>query len=104
MTLEFFITGLMVISTLAGFVTEAVKNIFAEHNWKYSANTIAGICSFVVALLVGVCYVLFTGMTITTQIVIAIFALAVLSWLCSMVGYDKVIQSIEQFKNIGKEN
>lgn len=103
MTLDIFLMGLMVISTLTSFVTEAVKTIFTEHNWKYSANTIAGICAFVVALVIGVCYVLFTGTAVTTQIVIMIFALVILSWLCAMVGYDKVIQSLEQFKSIGKK-
>ena len=103
MTLEIFLMGLMMVSTLTSFVTEAVKTIFTEHNWKYSANTIAGICAFVVALAVGVCYVLFTGTVVTTQVVIVIFALVVLSWLCAMVGYDKVIQSLEQFKGINKE-
>lgn len=103
MTLEIFLMGLMVISTLTSFVTEAVKTIFTEHGWKYSANTIAGICSFAVALLIGICYVLFTGTVVTTQVVIVIFALVVLSWLCAMVGYDKVIQSLEQFKSIGKK-
>lgn len=103
MTLEMFLLALMVVSTLTGFVTEAVKTIFAEHNWKYSANTIAGICAFLVALIVGVCYVLYTGIAVTTQVVIVIFALVVMSWLCAMIGYDKVIQSLEQFKNIGKK-
>lgn len=103
MTLEMFLIGLMVVSTLTGFVTEAVKSIFTEHNWKYSANTLAGICAFVVALAVGICYVLFTGIAVTNQVVIMIIALVVMSWLCAMVGYDKVIQSLEQFKNIGKK-
>ena len=102
MTLEIFLMGLMVVSTLTGFVTEAVKTIFTEHNWKYSANTIAGICAFAVAIVVGICYVLFTGAVVTTQVVIMIIALVIMSWLCAMVGYDKVIQSLEQFKNVSK--
>lgn len=100
MTLEIFLMGLMVVSTLTGFVTEAVKSIFAEHNWKYSANTLAGICAFVVASAVGVCYVLFTGMDVTVQVIIANIALVFMSWLCSMVGYDKVMQSLKQFNTI----
>ena len=104
MTLEIFLMGLMIVSTLTSFVTEAVKIIFTEHNWKYSANTIAGICAFIVATVVGVCYVLFTGTEVTTQVVITNIALVILSWLCAMVGYDKVIQSLEQFKCIGKNS
>lgn len=103
MTMEMFLIGLMVVSTLTGFVTEAVKSICTEHSWKYSANTVAGICAFVVALAVGICYVLFTGIAVTVQVVIVLFALVVMSWLCAMVGYDKVMQSVEQFKNIGKK-
>ena len=104
MTLEIFLLGLMVVSTLTGFVTEALKNLFTENNWKYSANTLAGICALVVSAVVGVCYVLYTGIVVTTQVVILIFALIIMSWLCAMIGYDKVIQSLEQFKNFGKKD
>lgn len=104
MTLEIFLLGLMVVSTLTGFVTEALKNLFNENNWKYSANTLAGICALVVSAVVGVCYVLYTGIVVTTQVVILIFALVIMSWLCAMIGYDKVIQSLKQFKDFGKKD
>jgi ABC-type thiamin/hydroxymethylpyrimidine transport system permease subunit len=103
MTFDLFMLGLMVVSTITGFVTEAVKTIFNEHNWKYCANTLAGVCAFVVSAVLGVCYVLFTGTAFNAQVIIMLITLMVMSWLCAMVGYDKVIQSLNQFKNINKE-
>jgi uncharacterized membrane protein (DUF106 family) len=38
---ETFLLGLLVISTLTGLVTEAVKKNMVEHNVDYRANTIA---------------------------------------------------------------
>jgi hypothetical protein len=46
---------------------------------------------------------MFTGIAITAQVIIMLIVLVLMSWLCAMVGYDKVIQSLNQFKNINKE-
>ena len=103
MTLEVFLLMLMIASTLTGLVTEAIKNICTEHNKNYYANTLAGIVATVVSLLVGVAWVFWTGAAVTAQIIIAVIALVLMSWLCGMVGYDKVMQAISQFKTYGKE-
>lgn len=90
-TFEIFLTGLMIISALTGLVTEAVKKILDEHGKKYLSNTLAGIVAAVLSLLVGVGYIVLAGITFTMQIVVCIIALILLSWLCAMVGYDKVV-------------
>ncbi len=101
--MELFLFGLLVCSTLTGLLTEALKKLCEEHGFPYYANTLAGIDSAVVSVLVGIGYVLFTGAAVTTQVVICIIALVFMSWLCAMVGYDKVIQTISQFKTYGKD-
>lgn len=96
--LEIFLLGLMIVSVFTSLVTEAIKKIMAEHKGKKYANTIAGIVAAVLSAILGAGYVIFNGITFTAQIVICIVALVFMSWLCAMVGYDKVIEQIKKFK------
>lgn len=100
---EVFLLGLVIVSTLTGLVTEAVKIILKEFNVSYHTNTLTGIVATVLSAVVGVCYVIVTGIAFTAPIIIYIIALVFLSWLCAMVGYDKVVQAVGQFKTTGKE-
>lgn len=97
-TFETFLIGLLVISTLTSLVTEAVKKVLKDKNVAYSANTLAGIVAACLSLMVSIGYVILAGITFTVQIVVCIIALIFMSWLCAMVGYDKVIQVITSFK------
>ena len=94
---EIFLIGLMVISTLTGLVTEAIKKILTEHNTKFHANTLAGIVATVLSVGVGVGYAIIKNTGFTAQVVVCIIALTFMGWLCAMVGYDKVVG---QFKSI----
>ena len=103
-SLQTFLTGLLVTSTLTGLATEAVKKILTEYNKQYQANTLAGIVALVLSLGVGTGYIAVTSVALTAQVVIMLIALVFMSWLCAMVGYDKVIQTITQIKNVGKDD
>jgi hypothetical protein len=98
MTVEIFLIALVTISSLASLVAEAVKKILDEHNKSYRTNTLVGICAFVVAVIVSVLYIMYTGIAVTLAVVASIIAITLLSWLCAMVGYDKVVQAFSQFK------
>lgn len=100
---ETFLMGLLVVSTLTGLVTEAVKKIIAERNDNYRSNTIAGVVSMILSAAIGAGYILLNNISITTQVGVYFVALVFMSWLCAMVGYDKVIQTIGQFKPHGKD-
>ena len=102
-TTETFVVGLLLMSALTGLATEAIKNMFNELKIKYSANTLAGIVSLILSPGVGVCYIVATEMIVTPQVVVQLVALMFMSWLCAMVGYDKVVQTISQFKSHTKE-
>lgn len=102
--MQFFMTGLVVMSAMVGLATEAVKKILTEYNKTYHANTLAGIVSLVLSTAVGICYVVVTGGVFTAQVIVGIVAFVVMSWLCAMVGYDKVIQTIAQFKDEVNDN
>lgn len=101
-TFEVFLIGLMIISTITSLVTEGVKKILKEHNKNYNANTLVAIIATVLSAAVGVGYIIFTGTTFTAQVIICIIALVFASWLCAMVGYDKVIEVIQKLKGAGK--
>lgn len=99
-TIDIFLTGLMIVSVLTGLVTEAVKKIVSERNVEYRPNTIAGIVAAILSAAIGIGYVVLAGITFTAQIVVCIIALTFMGWLCAMVGYDKVIGV---FKNTNKK-
>lgn len=97
MTWKVFLTLLLVISTLTSLVVEALKKFIGEDK-KYSSNLLAGIVAIVLSVVIGICYCIFFEIAFSSQIIIYIIALVLFSWLCSMLGYDKVIQSLTQLK------
>ena len=96
--IETFLTGLIIVSAFTGLVTEAVKKILSELNLKFYANTLAGIVASILGAALGAGYVIITGMDFTLQTLVCIIAMVFLSWLCAMVGYDKIVQVIVQLK------
>lgn len=101
---EIFLLGLLITSTLTGLVTEAVKKILTEHNKTYRANTLAGLIALVLSAAIGAGYIVLTGSVFTSQVVVYLISLVFMSWLSAMVGYDKVIQAVGQFKMDGKDD
>lgn len=101
---QIFLMGLLVVSTLTGLCTEAVKSVLEEYEKPYRANTLAGVIALILSLAVGISYVLVSEIAFTTPIIITLVALVLMSWLCAMVGYDKVIQAISQFKAYRKSD
>lgn len=97
-SLQVFLLGLLVVSTLTGLATEAIKNLLTDYNKTYHSNTLAGLVALVLSIAIGVGYVLLMNIGFTTQTIICLIALVFMSWLCAMVGYDKVMQAIGQFK------
>lgn len=102
-SLDTFLLCLLIISTFTSLTTEAVKNLLWSWNKSYQSNIIAGAASIVLSLITGVAYVIINGIAFTDEIVMCIIALVFLSWLCAMVGYDKVIQAASQFTKSKKE-
>ena len=105
-SLHVFMLGVLVTSTMTGLATEAIKKILAEYSKNYYANTLAGIVSVILSVAIGVGYMMISGISFTSQSIIYLVALVFISWLCAMVGYDKVVQAISQFKtaSVDEEN
>ncbi len=96
MNYSIFLLGLMAVSTLTGLVTESIKLQLEELGKSYKANLLAGLVALVLSAAAAVGYSIMTGTPWTLQYAVISVALMLLSWLCSMLGYDKVIQSISQ--------
>lgn len=95
---ETLLFGLTVISILTGLTTEGVKKLLTEHNKTYHANTLAAIVSTILSAAFGVGYVFVTDIAFSGKIVVGIIGLIFMSWLCAMVGYDKVIGAFKSTK------
>ena len=101
---EIFMIGLLIISTITGLATEAVKSVLAEHNKSYRANTLAGLVALAVSVAIGLGYIFIANIPFSAQVIVCLIAEVFMSWLCAMLGYDKVVQAISQFKTTNKES
>lgn len=102
MTLHVFLIMLTACSVLTTLTVEGIKKMFTNGESR-KANIIAAIVAVVMAIAVGIIYALFYTVVVNAQYVAIIVALCFLSWLCAMVGYDKVVQAIHQIKPQDKE-
>jgi VIT1/CCC1 family predicted Fe2+/Mn2+ transporter len=98
MTLEVFLFGLLIVSAFTGLFTEGIKKLLQEKNKAYYANALAGYVAIALSVLIGVAYIILTEAAFNARMAVYLIALVLLSWLCAMVGYDKVIQTIAQIK------
>ncbi len=98
LTFEIFLLGLLIASTLTGLATEAVKKTLTDVNVTIPANILAGIVALVLAAALGLCYLLLAAIPFDARSVVYLLALVFMSWLCAMVGYDKVVQALGQLR------
>lgn len=103
-TLQTFLLGLLIVSTLSGLVTEALKKVLTENGKTYKANTLAGLASLVLSVAIGFGYMVLKNIDFTSSAVVYLVALVFASWLSAMVGYDKIVQAITQFKTSSDSN
>ena len=75
MNLEIFLLGLLIVSTLTGLVTEAIKTWLEEHKKNYYANTLAGYVAIVLSIAVGIAYVIMAGAAVNAKMAVLILAL-----------------------------
>ena len=88
----------MAVSSSTNLVTEAVKKVLDICKVKYHSDILAGIVSAVLSVGVSVGYALINGISFTAPTIVCIVALMFMSWLGSMLGYDKIIKHIKSIK------
>lgn len=98
MSYDVFLIMLMAVSILTSLTVEAVKTWLTERGRTYHANALAGYVSIILSVVVSAGYVIITGAEVNAKMGVILIALVFLSWLCAMLGYDKVMQAIAQFK------
>ena len=97
MTVTLFLGLLAAFSVITGICTEGVKKLLDENKVSYSSHMLA----FVIACVVGiggtaVNYVM-SGIPFDTANVICMVLMGLATSMGTMVGYDKVIQTVKQF-------
>ena len=98
MSMEIFLMMLMGVSILTGLFTESVKMFMDEMGKTYKSNILAGIVAVVLSAASGAGYIILADAQINSKMAVILLALVLLSWLCAMVGYDKVVQAITQIR------
>lgn len=94
MTIQLFLFLFTIGSLMSSLVTEAIKKAFTS----VSTNVIALADSVLVGLVGTICAYILMGIPFTLANDICIVLMAVCIWIGSMVGYDKVMQTISQIK------
>lgn len=94
MTIEVGSILLMLCSVLTGLIVEAIKKMVDIKK----PNITAAIVSIVVGAVIPIMYILYNAIVLDTTAVLYIISLIFLSWLCSMLGYEKVVQTLTQTK------
>lgn len=96
MNLTLFMTLLVILSVTVSLITEAVK----AFKTNYSANLIVLIVAIIVGAGGTVITYIFMGIAFTASNIICIALMALAVWIGAMVGYDKVLQMLEQIKGL----
>ena len=106
MTIQLFIIIFAIEIVVSGVLTEAIKKLFQNANNKnYSANIIALIDAIVVGGFGTAFIYRMYSLPFTTTNILVLVVLALAVWMGSMVGFDKIMQSIKQIQALipGKE-
>lgn len=99
MEIKTFMLGVLIISTLSSLTTEAVKKTIID---KYN-NIIAAVSSIIISAGVSAGYIIVNDISVDLKTIVAIIAVTFVSWLCAMLGYDKVMQTLSQIKTDNKK-
>ena len=102
MNLEIFLIALFAVSLFTGLFTEAIKKWLDERGKTYFSNALAGYGAGALSVVGSAGYVILTEAALNAKTAVYLIALMVLSWLSSMIGYDKVIQTIQQIAGMKK--
>ena len=103
MPISFLTTALLIVSLVTNFTVEGIKKLLDEANKKYSSNMLAVVVSVLIAGAVCCIYLIMNDIAFTMKIGVQIVVLMYLGFLISTIGYDKVIQMINQINNAKEE-
>lgn len=99
MTITLFISLLPAFATITSLCVEGLKKILDEKKIKYSTNLVACIVSCVIGIGGTATFYILNNTPFTLANVVCMIVMGAATALCAMVGYDKVVQTINQFKS-----
>lgn len=102
MTITLFMALIVVLAIAVSLLTEAVKKFFEGTKVTYSSNVVVLIISIIVGIGGTAMAYISLGIAFTPPNIVCMVLMAVAVWVGSMLGYDKVLQMVEQIKNIKK--
>ena len=85
---------LMACSLMTALVVEAIKQMVEVKK----PNILAAVVSVVVGIAIPCMYIIMNSLPFDTTAILYIVSIVVLSWLCAMLGFDKVVQTLNQLK------
>lgn len=94
MSLTLFLFLFSIGAAVASLFTEALKKVFDN----ISSNILALVSAVVVGVGGMIVASIFLELPFDSQNIVCIILMAFCIWLGSMVGYDKVLQTLEQLK------
>lgn len=100
MTLYLFMTLIVILAICVSLITEAVKKFLDDAGVKYSSNLVVLIVSVIVGVGGTALMYLYLGIAFTSPNIICMVLMAIAVWVGAMIGYDKVLQMLEQLKNL----
>ena len=102
MNITLFMALIVVLAIAVSLLTEAVKKFFEGTKVTYSSNVVVLIISIIVGIGGTAMAYISLGIAFTPPNIVCMVLMAVAVWVGSMLGYDKVLQMVEQIKNIKK--
>ena len=101
MTVSMFLILLSAFSLIVGLITQALKKLLDSLGVSYSSNVVAAIASAVVGIGGTAAYYLIASIAFNAVNIVCMLLMGVATAVGSMVGYDKVIQTVKQIVSKG---
>ncbi len=98
MTITLFISIFTVGAMVSGLLTEAIKKAYQNAKKDYSANIIALVNAVIVGGLGTACAYMLLDIPWTLNNIICLVLMVVVVWVGSMIGYDKIMQLLNQLR------
>lgn len=101
MTIQLFLIILTIVSTVSSVITEGIKTFLLKENINFSSNILATIVAIIVGVGGTAIYYIFGGIGFTCINIICMILMGLACSLASMLGYDKIVQTIKQIATKG---
>lgn len=104
MSVSLFISFLVIASALNTLVTEAVKKAYENAGLKCSPNVVALINAFAIGGCGTAASYIILGLPWNATNILALVGMIACVWVGSMIGFDRIIQTLKQIADVKEEN